>query len=346
MHSLRAARKLAAKCESVNSSACKIQRVVRQFFSRRLLRHAIVAAHSRQQKNGKIAHADVEARVECESQAGIHSTTPPGAPPPATPNARFRRAVVAVMAHNRRLSSAASELRPLATQTALALSREVWTGKLAAAREPNAKICKQLVKACLDCDLPQIAIALEQKCSPNCRSDSGRLVLGMSAERLHASAVTLLLENGAGVNDEDKKTGWTALHHVSKTPYRGSLANNTAKILLGAKAKPDKASSDKLRCSPMHVAAAHNNSLVFEILLLAPHGLEYANRFDAEGNACVHIAAKHRSRETIEMMLLAGCDIKLLNERGLTASDVAEEMVSRFVFFFAVLNKAVLRETA
>jgi len=127
--------------------------------------------------------------------------------------------------------------------------------------------------------------------------------------------VRLLLQSGAKVELPGPRT---LLHVATLLPSRQP---EIAALLVGAGA--DVLARDAAGNLPIHLAAEEGDEIVVEQLLTV-NGLLQLNARKSDGRTPLHLAAEYPSQGLWNLLVAAGADINLLDDRGISARSVGK----------------------
>ena len=181
-------------------------------------------------------------------------------------------------------------------------------------------------------------------------SGAGKTALMEAAINNRSEIVSLLIEEGADVNQQENESGFSALHYAS-----GLNASEIIGILLENEADPNLRARNG--STPLHSAAryafiqstralidggavvdAPDNEGLTPLMLFIKTGNAYGvpryfplllhngadpNRQDNDGNSALHHAALAENSEAIPDLLKYGASLNLKNNNGQTPLDLA-----------------------
>jgi hypothetical protein len=84
--------------------------------------------------------------------------------------------------------------------------------------------------------------------------------------------------------------------------------------------------------TPLHLAAMHNVGLMRKLWPFIDH--KVINSQDNDGLTCLHMAAASGEKETVEFLLDNGADLKIKNNKGQTAIDLAKSFAHTDIYKF------------
>lgn len=151
-------------------------------------------------------------------------------------------------------------------------------------------------------------------CDINLKTNSGLTPLMLAAEEGLASAVKSLLSKGADPNATDEE-GLTALHISA----RGRLGGTIVPLLVASGAQVNARKGSEM-LTPLHIAAAHNNtSAIVGLIASAKRTSDLADlELPAlDGFTPLHLAAGNGSTDAIVALLEHGASVNAETEHGL-----------------------------
>uniref|UniRef100_A0A8C8VN10 Ankyrin repeat and sterile alpha motif domain containing 1A n=1 Tax=Pelusios castaneus TaxID=367368 RepID=A0A8C8VN10_9SAUR len=136
----------------------------------------------------------------------------------------------------------------------------------------------------------------------------------------HPLSSLLSIWRGPNVNCFDS-TGYTPLHHAALNGHK-----DVVEVLLRNDALTNVA--DSKGCYPLHLAAWKGDSEIVKLLIHQGPSHTKVNEQTEKGSA-LHEAALFGKTDVVQILLAAGIDVNIKDNRGLTALDIVRELPSQ-----------------
>ena len=165
--------------------------------------------------------------------------------------------------------------------------------------------------------------SFQQAINQRDRSGDTFLLQAVYENNVPEQKIKNLIELGADVNQQDE---------FGRKPLNVAIWYNLDKmiqLLIAGGADINQQDKFGFGYTPLHHAAIRNADKAMIALLYAGADINQCNIFD---DTALHFAAKHTSREVIQLLLIAGADSTIKNNRRRTARDCIRDKTTLTIF--------------
>ncbi|MGM0588370.1 MAG: ankyrin repeat domain-containing protein [Bacteroidota bacterium] len=173
-----------------------------------------------------------------------------------------------------------------------------------------------LIKSAEQGNVETASYLLENGAYIDMREMRGKTPLLVAAEAGHAELVDLLLENGAYVDTRGARFRFTPLIYAS---FNGHF--EVVKVLVNNGADVNATNKD----GGTSLMNASFNGHVDIVRYLIAQGANLNAQLNENGYSALMFAAEKGNTETVQVLIDAGCDPQLEDDKGRTAADIARE---------------------